>query len=87
VKDRLRLGGSLRPQARYSPLFIENVMAGFWEAEILRGRPSPSVPFNKPRISCLTKAQINKKVKDAMNAESETNVLIDYRRFSMYSDC
>lgn len=87
VKDRLRLSRFVPHQARFSPQYIANIMARFWESEILHGRVRPRVPFNKPRFSCLTKAQISRKVKDAMNVEYEIKVLIDYRTFSMHSDC
>jgi hypothetical protein len=87
VKDKLRLRRLDPQQARFSSHFIANAMARFWESQILHAMAGQRATINKPRISCLTKAQINKKVKDAINAKFEINVLIDYRTFSIHSDC
>jgi 2EXR family len=86
VKDKLRLNRLGTQQARFSSPFIANTMARFWETERLH-RMVEGVPCKKPLITCLTKPQLSKKVMNAMNAKYVIKVLIDYRTFSIHSDC
>jgi hypothetical protein len=76
-----------RRQAALSLHSLAGVMETFWKSMIRFDMAGRNVPSNEPRIVCLRKTEMKKKVVDKITARSAIYVLIDYRTFSTHSDC